>query len=89
MLKRLIKLAISIVVYFSDRLTLSIQKLSGFLPKGTCVVLYYHAIKEAERSRFASQLDIILSAGEPICAVSPKRLSDGCRYFAITFDDAP
>ena len=60
------KLAISLVYFVVCRgLAAPAFRLFGRRPKGTAVVLYYHAVTPDVRSRFARQMDVLarLEAG--------------------------
>jgi peptidoglycan/xylan/chitin deacetylase (PgdA/CDA1 family) len=50
--------------------------------------LYYHEIIEADRARFATQLDIIRKRAQVISALEPHSLSNGRKHVAVTVDDA-
>jgi peptidoglycan/xylan/chitin deacetylase (PgdA/CDA1 family) len=88
MVRRLIRLAISLAVYAGDSIAGAVRLLLGKPAKGTCVVVYYHEIMEAHRHRFAAQLDALLRQFRPVWALETNPLQAGQRYVAITVDDA-
>jgi peptidoglycan/xylan/chitin deacetylase (PgdA/CDA1 family) len=86
-LKRLLKLAISLVVRCCDVARASFLKLAGRKPAPICVVLYYHGIDAAERPRFARQLDQLLRHTRPLDAALREPLNGKPNYSVMTFDD--
>jgi peptidoglycan/xylan/chitin deacetylase (PgdA/CDA1 family) len=80
--------AISLAVYAADVMTGAVRRLVGKPAEGTCVVIYYHEIMEADRHRFAAQLDTILRRSRPISALESNPLQPGQKYVAVTVDDA-
>jgi peptidoglycan/xylan/chitin deacetylase (PgdA/CDA1 family) len=87
MMKRLIKLAISLTVRGWDIGTASLMRLIGRKPPPMCVVLYYHGVDATQRERFARQMDEVLRLTEPIPADLQEPLNRGRHYCAVTFDD--
>lgn len=87
MLKRLIVLSVSLAVFALDQACAVLRRLLGrpAPPQGT--VLYYHAVKQYERRRFARQLDDFLRLARPFDAGSPGSMVGGGRQAAVTFDD--
>ena len=61
--------------------------LIGRKAKGRCVILYYHCILPAHRSRFASQMDLLLRRAIPVSVDRSQPLAAGKHYAAVTFDD--
>jgi len=55
--------------------------------RGSCVVLYYHAVPPECRQQFARQMDILLSCTKPVEAGVRLPLSEGGKYASVTFDD--
>ena len=86
-MKRLIKLAISLVIRAWDVVAASVLRLVGSKPPPICVVLYYHAVAAERRGRFAAQMDRLLRHAKPIAADHRGPLESGNRYAAVTFDD--
>jgi peptidoglycan/xylan/chitin deacetylase (PgdA/CDA1 family) len=86
-MKRLLKLAISLLVRVCDIFVASALRFLGWCPRPGCVVIYYHAIDASQRPRFARQMDDLLRLAKPI----PADLSDvpdfSAHYCAVTFDD--
>lgn len=87
MKKRLVNLAISLLVAAGDWLSNLGRRLLGGRRRGTCVVLAYHAVTPAQRASFARQLDTLVRHAEPVRADIPSLPEDGKRRAAITFDD--
>ena len=87
MILRLIKLLGSLVVCALDFIGRMILRLTGRPVPARCVVLYYHAVPELQRGRFARQMDWLLSRAQPIPAGIQNPLPPGRRYTAVTFDD--
>lgn len=60
----------------------------GARRSGIWIVLYYHAIKDADRERFAAQLAFIARHSRIVPASYDVSLRPGERLVSITFDDA-
>jgi peptidoglycan/xylan/chitin deacetylase (PgdA/CDA1 family) len=86
-LKRLLKLAISILFFCGPSCRNAARRILGKKPIGTCVVLYYHGISSEHRAQFARQLDTILRLAKPIPLEGMPTLSQHARYVGVTFDD--
>ena len=86
-MKRLLKLAISLLVRAWDTLAALRLRFLGGRPQPTCVVLYYHAIPPGQRARFARQMDLLVHLAQPVPADLPALPTSGARYCAVTFDD--
>jgi peptidoglycan/xylan/chitin deacetylase (PgdA/CDA1 family) len=54
---------------------------------GTCVILYYHVLKDDHRKRFARQMDTLLRLANPISLNTRVELKSGKHHVAVTFDD--
>jgi hypothetical protein len=87
MTKRIIKLIISSIVYFSNRILIALLKMMGYKQKPKIIVLYYHAVFENERSKFARQLDELIRISMPFSLEKKIPLTYSNYYSAITFDD--
>jgi peptidoglycan/xylan/chitin deacetylase (PgdA/CDA1 family) len=87
-LTRILKCAISLIVFTTSFLGDCLFRLLGRKPKGTCVVLYYHSVPLEQRSQFANQLESVLRWTKPLSMGSDVQLFPGARHSAITFDDA-
>jgi peptidoglycan/xylan/chitin deacetylase (PgdA/CDA1 family) len=85
---RIVKFSISAVVYCWDRMAAAACAVVGYRPPGVCIVLYYHSVCPEERAQFARQLDTIRRLGKLIDSTDELSLERGCRYLAVTFDDA-
>ena len=85
--RRVLSLFVSLALYVIDsgwRLALLTL---GKRPGPTCVVVYYHAVKDEERQVFAGQMDLILRLTVPISIERVVPLLPNKRYSAVTFDD--
>lgn len=88
MLKRLIKLSVSLAVRACDVAGAAVLRLVGRRPAPRCVVLYYHGVQNAERAPFARQLDQLLRHTRPLRAETQEPLNGTPHYSVMTFDDA-
>lgn len=87
MIKRFLALVVSLVLCGLDLVRdWVLRRLGRPLPRRG-VVLYYHAVKPRQRSRFARQMDEILKRARPFPAGTPQAVAGGARSVAITFDD--
>jgi peptidoglycan/xylan/chitin deacetylase (PgdA/CDA1 family) len=86
-LKRLLKLAISLVVRAWDIFVAFALRLLGQRPRPSCVVIYYHAIAPGQRARFARQMDDLLRLAKPVPAGLYGLPDSPAHYCAVTFDD--
>ena len=86
-LKRAVKLLVSLIVFCFDSVIRICRKMLGMRCPTRCVVLYYHVVRQEERTRFARQLDEIFRLAKPIWADRPDMIGDWPHYAAITFDD--
>jgi hypothetical protein len=87
LIKRTVKFVISSLVFCWDSVAGSCKTILGMRRPTRCVVLYYHVVRQEERTRFASQLDEILRLAKPIWADRPDMIGDEQLYAAVTFDD--
>ncbi len=86
-MKRMAKLAVSLVVWGWDGLGRLALSLIGRRPRGTCVVLLYHHVDPGERARFACQMDELLRLTRVLPADYRGGLEHGRRFSVVTFDD--
>src|ERR1039458_9620993 len=86
-MKRVLKLAISLVVRAWDILVAFALRLVGRRTQPTCVVIYYHAIDSGQRARFARQMDDLVRLAKPVPAGVSSLPDSPAHYCAITFDD--
>ena len=86
-MKRLLKLAISLVVRAWDIFVAFALRLLGQRPRPSCVVIYYHAIDPSLRARFARQMDDLLRLAKPVPAGLYGLPDSPAHYCAVTFDD--
>lgn len=85
--KRAIKVALSLLVWLSDRLGDFLSRLTGRPAKERTVILYYHAVPADQRGLFARQMDLVRSIATPVHA-DPRRRTPGAGLrIAVTFDD--
>jgi peptidoglycan/xylan/chitin deacetylase (PgdA/CDA1 family) len=76
-----------LIFFVGDFLYRWIQRSIGKESPGSCIILFYHAIEEKDRYRFARQMDYILRWTNPIAVGTKEILKYGYRYAAVTFDD--
>jgi peptidoglycan/xylan/chitin deacetylase (PgdA/CDA1 family) len=86
--RRVIKLTASLVFYSASWLWRQLHRLAGKVSRGTCVVLYYHAVPFEQRARFARQMDVLVSCAKPVKAENTAPLEDGVHHAAVVFHDA-
>ncbi len=84
---RLVKFGVSLVVYVSTGVVSFLGRLVGRVPRGSCVVLYYHSVPEKERFHFEKQLDQLVKYAKPIGVQGDVALAPGQHHAAVTFDD--
>ena len=86
--KRAIKLAGSVGFYTGNWVWCRLQQIAGKRVPGTCVVLYYHAVRAEYRERFASQMNVLQHHTHPIHAHTNLELQSGVHHVVLTFHDA-
>ena len=86
-MRRLIIFCVSLIVYLVDRLRRTTLKAFGQVSPGSAVILYYHAVPDELRARFAAQMDDVKRYAKPIYADNNHSLEPGNRYVAVTFED--
>jgi peptidoglycan/xylan/chitin deacetylase (PgdA/CDA1 family) len=86
-LTRVTKCGISLLVFVCSNLRSRFLRLRGRRVKGTLVILYYHSIPQAQRERFARQLDVVLRHATPVDVGGQLSITSGQHYAGITFDD--
>jgi len=87
MTKRLIKLWISLLFWAVEQATKFMLYAFGRKRHGTCVVLYYHVVKDEQHRRFARQMDDLVRLAKPISLEKSLNLEPGDHYAVVTFDD--
>jgi hypothetical protein len=87
MLKRILKLKISLCFYLLSEGWHIVLRLVGKTPPGSGVVLYYHHVAGAHRERFARQMEHLRRHVQPVRADHRGLLAPGTRVGAVTFDD--
>ncbi len=65
-MKRVLKLLLSLAVRGWDIFRIGLLWLIGRQPPSSCVVLYYHGIHAAQRERFARQMDELVRLTRPL-----------------------
>lgn len=85
--RRLVKLFLSIFLFWFDYLLDRLLAVLGKQGKGPAVVLYYHSVKPNERERFARQMDDLLKRAKAVPLETCSQSRNGSRRVAITFDD--
>ena len=87
-MRRLVLLAISIVVRAWDVAYTSVRQVLRLAVAPKALVIYYHAVRPDQRKQFARQMDQLLSLAEPFQAGSAETVSTTQRHMvAVTFDD--
>jgi peptidoglycan/xylan/chitin deacetylase (PgdA/CDA1 family) len=86
-LKRQIKLLISLTVWSVDQLHAAVRRVAGFPPPSRTVILYYHAVPSAQRALFAVQMDMLRRTAIPIPADLRLHSTRPGLHVAVTFDD--
>jgi len=85
--KRIINLTISLFVGVWDWLGDQLSRLVGRKARKRAIVLAYHSVTDEQRSKFASQMDVLIRNAEPVRADIDACPVQGERYAAVTFDD--
>jgi len=86
--ERTLKVAVSLAFHFLSWLWSRLQKLAGKEIPGTCVALYYHAIRAEHRARFATQMDTLTRLTKPVAGGMTQPLPTGTRHATVMFHDA-
>lgn len=84
---RIFKLLISFSFWCVTGSWSQLKRLFGRKSKGTCTVLYYHAIPPSQREDFAQQMDLLLKCAKPVRADLTDPLNAGSHSTVVTFDD--
>ena len=87
MVRRSLALLVSLGFAAVDRARSIFRPVSHRPSTGRGVVLYYHAVKPAERAAFAWQMDELVKHARPFRADSPETMTAGQLNVAVTFDD--
>ena len=87
MLKRSIKLLVSLLFFAACSIAAVVRRVMRRAPTPNVLVLYYHAVPSEQRLNFARQLDMLLRWATPIAADFKSIPANGTRYAAVTFDD--
>jgi peptidoglycan/xylan/chitin deacetylase (PgdA/CDA1 family) len=87
MIKRVAKLAGSIVFFFVDSLAGILRNPDRSKRYPRCVILYYHGVRKEEKERFARQMDTVLRWTVPVSLRDGFAGQAGRCYTAVTFDD--
>lgn len=88
LLRRTIKLGISICYFVLHSGWNGICRLLGKQPNGTGVVVYYHSVPRLYRAQFEDQMRLVSSHTRPVALDDLNHLPTGRRCVAVTFDDA-
>jgi peptidoglycan/xylan/chitin deacetylase (PgdA/CDA1 family) len=84
---RIPKLLVSVFVYAWDQARDFLGGWVGKTPKCHVVVLYYHAVRDQDRDRFARQMGMLVRTAKPFSLESQPRVEEGGLYATVTFDD--
>ncbi len=85
--KRIVNLTISLLVRGWDWVGDQLTCLAGRTPRTECVVLAYHSVTDTQRSKFASQMNVLMRNAVPVRADVEVCPDQSKRYAAVTFDD--
>jgi peptidoglycan/xylan/chitin deacetylase (PgdA/CDA1 family) len=86
MLRRIIKLVLSLGVYGYDRVRGWRSRPARAKTTGRGIILYYHVVPTNQRARFARQMDMLLEVARPWdLSTSPPQTK--LPLVAVTFDD--
>lgn len=85
--RRIIKFSISLIFWLSDRLFNSLLHIIGKKYPIRTVVLYYHSVTAAERSKFGKQMELLLRLARPVSTAASERIPGNRYLVAVTFDD--
>lgn len=86
--KRHAKIAISLIYFVAEVLSRLVLCTLGRPPKRKLVILYYHAIPDAQRSNFLHQIESLRRSAQVWPASYQGSLPSAKPNVAITFDDA-
>ena len=87
LIKRVVKLSISFVIYIYNSLIRSFRVLFGDRTSRDFVILYYHLVDSKERDRFCWQMDYLAKNAQPVPADFKGPMQAGLNSVAVTFDD--
>ena len=88
MLKRKLKLLISLGYFAASRSGQALRRLLGRPPAATAVILYYHAVKPHEREGFVRQMRMLKRLATPVRVDGTAAMAPGQHSVGVTFDDA-
>ncbi len=87
MLKRFLKMLISIAFFLWHKTKRMIGRLLGERQLGQLVILTYHSVRDAQRDKFARQMDALVNTGVIESASVDEIFHDGRYHIAVSFDD--
>ena len=85
--KRIIKVSIGLLIYVFDEVLGFIKRMMKIPSPGTSVTIYYHQVSEAERDRFAKQMDHLLRWSQPGRTNELGSTAPESRRVIVTADD--
>jgi len=86
---RIVKLWMAALFWSVRSAVAAVLRATGRPGPPTVVVLMYHAVKPAERARFAQQMDVLCRMATPVRGdCSRAELTPGRHHVIVTFDDA-
>jgi peptidoglycan/xylan/chitin deacetylase (PgdA/CDA1 family) len=88
MMKRLVKMCISTLLWMTDELKALASRILGRKPPGRAVILYYHGVRKEEVGLFEEQMAMLCRVARPMAADWQGTLEPGVLHVAVTFDDA-
>jgi len=88
LIKRIVKLSISLVVCSYGSMVRTLHALFGHSASRDFVVLYYHLVELKDRDRFCWQMEYLSKHAQPVPADFKGPFPAGRPPVAVTFDDA-
>jgi peptidoglycan/xylan/chitin deacetylase (PgdA/CDA1 family) len=85
--KRLVRLAVSSVVYLFSWTRSLLLRAVGVRPSVPSAIIYYHVVAPEHRGPFAAQLDALLRWAKLVRADVATPVDPSVRHVAVTFDD--
>lgn len=87
MMPRLFKLSISLLLFAADYTSSWIAAVLGRPRPVRRVVIYYHAVRPAQRARFARQMDDLMRVTTPVHLTRRPAVPSSTTEVVVTFDD--
>jgi len=88
MIKRILKIFVSIIYYLLNRIRIIFRRILNKPLHDSCIVLFYHSIPDIYLKKFQRQLDYLQKKTTVVPIDFQKLSCNNIRYSIITFDDA-